>query len=70
MGEVKKVVLLDVLGSEWHVFCAGWSGCKEESVFSVKLDNQKTADYTRLLPMMASERNIPTYPVITVVSVH
>lgn len=62
----QKVVLWDVLGSEWHVFWAGWSECKEGfSVLSVKLDNQKTTDHTHVLPMMTSERNIPIHFVIT-----
>lgn len=30
-------------------------------MLSVKLDNQKTADHTHVLPMMTSERNIPIH---------
>ena len=46
------------------------SGIRKDSVFSVELGNQKTADHTCVVPMIALKRNISTHSFITTVNVH
>lgn len=62
-GRSQNVVLLGVLESEWHISGAGQQVRIQErdSMFSVKLEDQKTPDHNCVVPVMALKRDISTH---------